>query len=250
MRNILKIIFISILSFGSVVAADNKELWDSASENYDAGDYLKAIESYSKLIEKGYTSPQLYYNLGNAYFKSGSLGGAIWSYRRALKLDPGMEQARANLNYVREFNIDKIEVKGQGFITDIWTDITNAMSSNSFVIIFMAAWWAIGLALFLIILRPVNSYWPHYLLILGLVVAILSGAASYTRITKDKLTRWGVLAADTADIREGPGSDFEKIEVGHEGLEFKILREREGDFLIELRNGLKGWVPTETVLEI
>ena len=58
------------------------------------------------------------------------------------------------------------------------------------------------------------------------------------------------MTVPSADIREGPGVDFERIEVGHEGLEFRILGQREKGLLIELENGLKGWVSLEAVLEI
>jgi len=231
-------------------AADNKELWDSAAASYDAGEYPGAVEQYSKLIEKGFVSPELYYNLGNSYYKSGGLGPAIWAYRRALKLDPGMEQARTNLEYVREFNLDKIEVQRGGFILDIWNFFTGLTTVDGFILIFSVGWWCLAIILVRMILKPIAALWPHYLLILSLVVAIFTGAAAVTRVRQDRLARWGVLVTPSADIREGPGDEFEKIEIGHEGLEFKILSEREKNYLIELKNGLRGWVAAETVLEI
>jgi SH3-like domain-containing protein len=87
-------------------------------------------------------------------------------------------------------------------------------------------------------------------LIAGLIVAIFSVTAAARRIKVDRLTQWGVLVEGSADIREGPGEDFDRIEIGHEGLEFKILDERENSYLVELKNGLKGWIDKETVLKI
>lgn len=55
---------------------------------------------------------------------------------------------------------------------------------------------------------------------------------------------------DSAEIREGPGFDFEKVEVIHDGLELKLISEREGNFLIELGNGLRGWVDKRAIIEI
>ncbi len=240
-----------ILIPGSVVpAADSRSIWDEAAACYDRGDYSAAAEKYSKLIERGDRSPDLYYNLGNSYFKSERLGMSIWAYRRALKLDPGMEQARINLDYVRQFNIDKIEVKGGGFLVDIWGILSGMTSANGYLFIFSASWWLLGALGSFMILRPRGGVWPHYLLILGLASAIFTAAASITRLKHDRYSRWGVLIVPAADIREGPSDDFQRIEVGHEGLEFKILGERESSVLIELENGLKGWVASQTALEI
>ena len=248
-RLVISLVF--LLNLQSLARAeDNKTLWDSAAQEYDVGDYHGAVESYTKLIERGFVSPELYYNLGNSYFKSGSLGASIWAYRRALKLDPGMDQAKANLSYVREYNIDRIVVKSGGFVIDIWNFLTGLFSANGYILIFALAWWLLGFLLAYLILKPNTTLWPQYLLMLIVAVAIFMAAASITRVRNDRLIRWGVLTAPSADIREGPGEDFEKIEVGHDGLEFRILGGREKSYLIELNNGLKGWVVTEAVLEI
>jgi hypothetical protein len=100
------------------------------------------------------------------------------------------------------------------------------------------------------IIRPGIRSLSYYLLIVSLIIAIFAAAASVRRIKLDRLTTWGVLTAPAAQIREGPGTDFEKIEIGHEGLEFKILGERESSYLIELANNLRGWVEKEAVLII
>ena len=130
-----------ILFQSAVLRADNRLLWDDAGASYDNGDYAGAAEIYRKLIEREAESPELYYNLGNSDFKSGNLGASIWAYRRALKLDHGMEQARVNLDYVRQFNIDKIEIKGAGFIDDIWGFVTGFMSANGYLVMLSFSWW-------------------------------------------------------------------------------------------------------------
>ncbi len=231
-------------------ATTNDTLWQEAAESYDRGDYSSAVEKYNRILERGFSGPELYYNLGNSYFKSGKLGASIWAYRRALKLDPDLKQVKANLQYVRGLNADKIEGKEGGFILDIWDFLTGLFTSNGYLILFTAAWWITGLVAGLMILKPGTRSLAYYLLIVSLVIAIFAAAASARRIKLDRLTTWGVLTAQAADIREGPGADFQKIEIGHEGLEFKILGEREGSYLIELGNNLRGWVEKEAVLII
>ncbi len=242
---------ITILSAFSVAsAADNETLWNQAAEYYDKGDFVSAIENYTKIIQRGYSNPKLFYNLGNSYFMAGDIGESIWAYRRALKIDPRMNQAAVNLEYARSFNTDKIQMEKGGFILDLWNGFTALLGLNGFLIIFTISWWLLASSLAYILIRGKDRSWPYYLLILGLVIAIFAGAASARRIKLDRLSVWGVLISQTADIREGPGDDFKRIEVGHEGLEFRILETRENSYLIELGNGLKGWVTKDAVIEI
>jgi len=241
---------IIILLYTDCFALDNETLWNQAAEFYDRGDYPSAIETYSQLIGRDYVSSEIYHNLGNSFFKNGQFGRAIWAYRRALMIDPDLKQARTNLEFARGMNLDRIEVREGGFITDIWDFFTGLFGYNEYLIAFAITWWILGTIAASLIYRGNFASWPYYLLIAGLIVAIFSATAAARRIKIDRLTKWGVLVEDSADIREGPGADFGRIEIGHEGLEFKILDERENSYLIELKNGLKGWMDKETVLEI
>jgi len=231
-------------------AVDNETLWSQAAEQYDNGEYSAAIDNYNQLLERGYVSADVYYNLGNSYFKDGRFGLAVWAYRRALRINPDLEQARTNLEFARNMNIDKIEVGHGGFIFDIWDFLTGLMGINGYLIFFAAVWWILATLILLLIYRGNFASWPYYLLLTGLILAIFSAAAAARRIKIDRLTSWGVLVENAADINEGPGEDFERIEIGHEGLEFRILGERENNYLIELKNGLKGWVDKKAVLKI
>ncbi len=244
------LLFILPVVQSTALANTNEILWQEAAESYDRGDYSSALEKYGRILERGFSSSELYYNLGNSYFKSGKLGASIWAYRRALKLDPDMEQARSNLNYARAFNADKIEGRERGFTLDIWDFLTGFFTSNGYLIFFAAAWWITGLVAAFMIIKPGTTSLAYYLLIVSAIVAIFAAAATVRRVKLDRLTTWGVLTAQAAHIREGPGPDFQKIEIGHEGLEFKILGERESSYLIELGNSLKGWVEKEAVLII
>jgi tetratricopeptide (TPR) repeat protein len=231
-------------------AVDNQTLWKEAADYYDQANYRSAIDDYSKLLERGFVNPQIYYNLGNSYFKAGQLGHSIWSFRRAVLLDPGFKQARGNLDYVRSFNTDQIASQQRGFILDIWDAVSGYLSANGYLLVFMIAWWiAAGMVIFGIIRRDSPS-WLYYLLIVPAIVIIFSGASAARRINEDRLSHWGVLVTEAADIREGPGQEFNRIEVAHQGLELKILGSRENSYLIELGNGLKGWVDKNAVLEI
>jgi tetratricopeptide (TPR) repeat protein len=247
------VFFLAVLllwGWSVVSAVENETLWQEAASSYDSGDYETAVEKYNRIVERGFVSPELYYNLGNSYFKAGRLAESVWAYRRALKLEPDFQLARLNLEYVRAFNIDQIEGEKRGFILDVWEFLSGLFTSNGYLIILAVTFWIIGILAIFMILKPGSIPAAHYLLILCMVVAIFAGASVVKRVEDDELTTWGVISAPAADIREGPGGEFERIEIGHEGLEFEILGERENSYLIELGNGLKGWLEKEAALVI
>ena len=230
-------------------AEDDQSIWQAACDLYDQGQYSKAIENYNNLLNRGLESPELYYNLGNSYYKSKMLGMAVWAYRQSLLIDPEFKPSLTNLQYARDANIDQIQSVNRGFISDIWSFSTRLLSMNEYLLLFTISWMAIGLMIAAIFIRKPYSNWTYYLLIVSAVIAIFSATASIDQIFKVK-SRWGVMIRDSAEIREGPGFDFEKVEVIHDGLELKLISEREGNFLIELGNGLRGWVDKRAIIEI
>jgi hypothetical protein len=73
------------------------DLFTTAATAYNTGDYVSAVRMYEQLITESVVRPEVFYNLGNAYYRSGRIGPAIANYERALQLNPRMENARENL---------------------------------------------------------------------------------------------------------------------------------------------------------
>ncbi len=249
-KNILILLTLSLLFAFFSSALGDDILWAQANKAYDEGDYTGAVDGYLKLLEKGKRTPEVYHNLGNAYFKSDKLGLAIAAYRHAINIDPSFNPARENLEYARQFTVDKVEEKPRGFLLNIWFGLSGLFSPQGHFIFSMVVFWLIIGILSLYILRFGRREIHTYLLILLGIVFILESVVTYSVIDREQNTKWGVMTATSAELREGPGEDFGKIFTGHEGLEFKILSQRQGYYLVELRNGLKGWMRSSLLTEI
>jgi tetratricopeptide (TPR) repeat protein len=85
------------------------------NDHYEAGEYEDAIDKYSSVISEGYHSAELYYNLGNAYYRNGKLGKAIWAYESSLKIEPSHKDALFNLEFVNAQTVDHIDTQRRGF---------------------------------------------------------------------------------------------------------------------------------------
>ena len=97
---VLAVVLSGPVWFRSAAAGDFTEQMAKANESYEGGEYAQALEIYERLVEEGAVDPDLFYNLGNAYYKEGQPGRAVLYYKRALRLAPRDNDARTNLQLV------------------------------------------------------------------------------------------------------------------------------------------------------
>ena len=250
MKSLLQIALLVSLIIAGPVYGSNEAVWNEANDAYDNNDFESAVEGYRTLLERGIRKPKVYYNLGGAYFKNNQVGMAIAAYRHCLKIDPSFTSAKENLGYVRGFTIDKVEGKPKGFLLNIWYGLAGMMSAESFFILTIVSFWSLVLSITSLLLGYGKKEFLTYLLIFLAIVFILGAVITNFAIDETVNTKWGVITVVSAELKEGPGEDFEKIFTGHEGLEFKIISKRQGYFLVELANGLKGWIKGAVLTEI
>ena len=105
-------LILAVLSAAAFTAAagDVDSLWTRAVEDYTDGRYEAALEGFTSIEEQGFVSADLFYNIGNCYYRLDHyLGKAILYYERALKYDPSYEDAAVNLGIARQYTLDRID---------------------------------------------------------------------------------------------------------------------------------------------
>ena len=145
-KSFILIIFSVFSAFFSLNAASLTEMADSA---YNKEDYRLAIELYTRALEENGRNADVYYNLGNSWYRQGDIAQAVLSYERALRVDPTMADARMNLNFVRSQLQDKPE-DNNSFLTRAHSGVVRSMTANSW------AWTA--LIVFLVLLGFASAY--------------------------------------------------------------------------------------------
>lgn len=113
--------FLLFLIFSSVMIFAQPEVFiQQGNRYYQKQDYNQAVQSYLKVLNEGYESAELYYNLGDAYYREGKLGYAILNYERALKLSPGDDDIRHNLALANSRTIDRLNTLPDFFLFQWW----------------------------------------------------------------------------------------------------------------------------------
>jgi len=108
-NNYIKFLLVLTLSVLPVYADIVSSSFEKGNLEYDAGNYLKAIEQYDNVVRSGYESGEIYYNLGNAYYKAGDIVNAVVFYERAKRLIYNDEDLNINLGIVNLSLVDRVD---------------------------------------------------------------------------------------------------------------------------------------------
>lgn len=233
--------------------------WQRGIEAYSAKDYATAKEAFERVEAMGYASADLYYNLGNAYLKlgeqhdkrysEGELGRAILNYRRALKLDPTMEDARYNLDIVHDYTNDTEPIPN-GVMGSMWLAVSGIISSNGWTatsIVSLVA--ALILIMFyllssLIALRKV-AFFSSIFLIFAFVLS--TAFAISQRRASEQSSEAVILCNDICPVHASPDNTSKVIRQPSQGVSVKILRNHDTWSEIEFVDGEKGWITSKSV---
>lgn len=252
--NIKNYILILLLALVTPVwGADGaSELQQQAAQAYNSGDYAQAAENYETLISEGYFSADLYYNLGNAYYKDKKIAQAILNYERATLLAPGDGDVRANLEIAREQVVDKIDTVGRIFLVE-WIDaVIDSRSSNSWAVVAIVAFITFLLSLALYLFG--NRIWAKKLgFFLGLAMVMVALFANYgARVQRDKLVERNsaIVFASSVSCKSTPAVSGTNLFVLHQGTKVTI-KSKLGEWSeIVLSDGNVGWIPSVDIVVI
>ncbi len=247
-------IFISaivlFLSFTTLMA-QNEEL-AKANSLYKKADYQGAAMLYEDIATRYGISPELYYNIGNAYFKAGEVGRSILNYERALRLAPNYDDAKTNLELAQTKVVDNI-VQVPPFFVKRWID--------SFIkLLSVDQWYLVSVVVFVItllcflyfifgnnlIIRRIAFYGAFILL----VVAIISGVFGLTRRSELNNHNQAIIMSGTVVIKSSPDKSGTDLFQLHEGTKVSIKSNLDEWTEIVVGNGNIGWLETKAIEKI
>lgn len=242
MRFIRKIFLVIILPLRSLASAES--LLDSANNSYAKANFQVAAKLYENIIDAGYHSPELFFNLGNAYFKMGQIGKSILNYERAKKLSPLDEDIAFNLNLANQQTIDKIEPLPKLFLQQWYENIKNAHSEKRWSMrsIVCFALFLFFLAVFITSIKPITrllGFWLAAMCFCLSVISFIIAKDRYSDITSNNTV---VILSSSAEIRNAPSETGTKLFILHEGAVVPAA-ETKGDWVkIKLSKEKVGWV--------
>jgi tetratricopeptide (TPR) repeat protein len=233
----------------SDTAAAPRDIFLSANQAYDNKDFTAATQGYQTLLDRGFTTASVYYNLGNAQFRQGNLGQAILNYRKALKLDPGDKDTRANLEFARLYQSDEIVAPPSFFLTTFWKNVRRRAGLNGLAWFSALFWWLSLSCLTVLFVFNHRDRFARLAVGVSLALFLFFGLSLLSRANQER-REFAVVLTQPAEVRSGPGEDYTVLFNLHQGLECELQEQRGEWYLIILENGSKGWIPLNSVGKI
>lgn len=251
-NTLIKVLIITLGLFSQirVVAQSPEEMLVKANVLYNESAYDSAATIYEDIIKLGYTSPVLYYNLGNTYYKLRNYPLAIYYYEKSLKLDPNNEDTKHNIDIANSFISDKIETVPDLFLKSWWRGISNTFSADRWAIITIIVFGILLICLFLYLtaktkLLKKSTFFTSIILIIILLCCTIISTQKYRYI---KSNNEGIVITPTITVKSSPSSTSVDLFVLHEGSKVRILDQADEWEKIKIANGSIGWIPSSSVI--
>ena len=220
-----------------------------ADSAYVRGQYQQAISDYESLLKQG-TSAELYYNLGNAYYRTENIPQAVLNYERALLLSPGDRDIRFNLQIARSKTFDKIVPESEMFFVTWYRAMVNMMSVDGWA---RTALFAMGLTIILLLVYLfADRLWLRKAGFFGgvalLILFVMSNLFAWQQ-KQDLINRKGaIIFAPSVTVKSTPAANGTDLFILHEGTKVVIIDGSMKDWKeIRLADGKEGWIESKKI---
>lgn len=220
---------------------------------YQKGQYLQAAQTYESIIKEDKKhSAELYFNLGNCYYKLNKVALSIYNYEKALVLKPNDAETLNNLKFAKKLTIDEIkEIPKVGF-AKLVQNFTGIFNYDNW------AWISVGIA-FAFLLSFIGYYFSQltlskriyfigmFVLLFALILSVSAGIIEKDRFNND---RPAIVFAEMTEVRSEPQKGGSSIFLLHEGAKVYVKETLQNWKKIELTDGTEGWIDASAIKEV
>lgn len=243
----MKKILILLLLFTGICWSQSD--FDEANKAYKKGNYEKATQLYQKIVDSGLESCDLYYNLGNAYFKQDSLANAIFYYEKALLISPNDKDIQNNLAFAKSKTIDAIEELPKVGFNKLMHEFTGLFHYNTWGK-FAIIWSFIMVLLFAGYYFSEKSLQKRIFFIAMFIAPFMMLTTLFAAWFEKYLYESenpAIIFESILSVKNEPRSKAIEAFQLHEGTKVYIVEELDGWYRIQLQDETEGWIPEGSV---
>ena len=225
---------------------------NNADTEYQKGNYQQAIRDYEEILKNG-ESAEIYFNLGNAYYRTDNITKAVLNYERARLLSPGDDDINFNLQFARSKTIDKITPQSEMFFVTWYKSLVNFTSVDNWA---KTGILCIVMALLLVLLY---LFGPQLMLrkigffggLAFFVIFLLSNLFAFQQKQALDNRTGAIIISPSVNIKKTPAKNSTDQFVLHEGTRVDIIDKGMTDWrCIRVGDGREGWIETKAIEEI
>jgi tetratricopeptide (TPR) repeat protein len=226
-----------------------QDAFEKGNEQFRQRQYGQATAAYEGILKGGRESAELYFNLGNAYFKQEMVAPAIYNYEKALLLDPGNEDIEVNLGYARERITDNIEPVAQPGLGGLMSGLSGMYHYDS--------WGLIAIACAFLMLALFAGYYVTKKtglkrgffagMTLMAVVLLVSLIAGFYAKSEADSEHPAIVFGDMVQVKAQPSAQGDDTFILHAGIKVNVLETKEQWQKVRMPDDSEGWVPSEAI---
>lgn len=243
------IIYIVLLISQMLWAQDD---FNKGNQLYQKKNYQEAITAYETILASGKQSAELYFNIGNCYYKLHKVAPAIYNYEKALQLNPNDTQIQTNLSFARKMTVDDDKFVPKVGFHKLIEDFTSSFKYDTW------AWMTVVFSF--VFLGFFTGYYfskaaSHkrlfftgmFLVLMGILISFFSGTYEKNRISSDKTA---IVFAESTSVKTAPKSSAKEAILLHEGSKVYILDSIANWKKVQLPDETTGWIDEEAIKEL
>ena len=249
-QNLLTLLLIFQISI--IFAQDANSLFVEGNKLYKQEKYNQAIEKYLQATKTDKISPELYYNLANAYYKTNKVAPSIYYYEKALALNPHDKAIKSNLEMAKQMTLDNIEPMPKTIWQKLSKSTIQQLNYNTWA--YLAVGFMFIFALLFLRYHFANETSTKRILfitsIVSAVFTLLSVWFAFQTYTIEKNNRFAIVYVPETSIKNAPMLSADKVFTLHEGTKVKVLKTKDNWKKIKIADGQTGWIIADELKEL
>ncbi|MEL1240998.1 tetratricopeptide repeat protein [Flavobacterium flavipallidum] len=244
-----KILYILLL-VSHVFFAQND--FEKGNQLYKNGKYEQAIDAYNSVLSAKKQSAELYYNLGNSYYKLSKVAPAIYNYEKALVLSPNDKDIQNNLRFAQKRTVDEIKVVPKVGFDKIIRDFTAMFHYNTwawiavvFSVLFLGCF--LGYYFSALAFNKRAYFFGMFVMLLLVLISVASAGFEKSYFKND---RPAIVFAEITEVKSEPQKMGEAVVVLHEGTKVFVKETVDNWKKVQLTDGTEGWIDSNAIQEV
>lgn len=237
----MKTLFVILLIFSNNQSIE--DLFEQSNDLYTNGNYENAVLGYLDILESGFESAELYFNIGNTFYKLNNIPESNFYYEKAKSISPNDNDILTNLSFAQNLRIDKIEKLPVTELQNLKLSILDLLSEKGWSVSLITLIWLMCFS-FIFYIVSNNSKFKRLFFSISIVFLILCSLTIYINFEKKKLNeiKYAIVYDKEIEVWSEPNNISELKFLLHEGTKVKQLDIIQDWVNIQLENGTLGWI--------
>ncbi|TVZ56499.1 SH3 domain-containing protein [Lutibacter sp. Hel_I_33_5] len=247
-----KIFFLLFLLPSILLAQTANDLFTTANNLYKEGKYKEAIKVYQKIEKKDQVSSDVYYNLGNCYYKLNEVAATIYNYEKALSINPLHKDATNNLVFAKRLTLDRIEELPKSILQKFNENYLQKLTYNQWAIVVVVLSFLASILFLLFYFSEIPTKKRFYFIssILSFIMLFSSLLITINQYNLSTSKRHAIVFSKKIDVKNAPTLNGNDVFTIHEGTKIMVLDEVDNWKKVKLADGKIGWLIADEIKEL